>query len=279
MNQVAVVQFCSTGDVEANLAKAEKWIESAVLQGASLVVLPENFALFDSSALLSFAQNQQRLDWLFAKLAAWAKRWSVWIVAGTVPMASRLDGDWVSENRVRAASLVFDDRGELVTRYDKIHLFDVAVADKQGQYRESSYIEPGEQLRVIDTPCGKLGLTVCYDLRFAEQYLKLRELGAQLISVPSAFTHKTGEAHWSLLLQARACETQCYLLGSNQGGWHSESRRSWGESLIANPWGVVVAKVEGEQEGVAVACVDLDYLSKVRQQMPLWEHRQSAGSY
>jgi len=270
---VAVIQMSSTADVSKNLAQAEVLISSAAQQGAKLLFLPENFALLGVGnpyqAGLREALNKEP-ETLRKWLAAMARQHQVWLVAGSIPMANRPDGSLL-DKRVRAVCLVFNERGEEVARYDKIHLFDVDVADEYGAYRESDTVESGDQLVVLDTPCGRLGLAICYDLRFAELFYQLRAQGAEMISVPSAFTATTGEAHWQVLLRARAIETQCYVLAPNQCGQHSEKRHSYGHSLIVDPWGEVVGSL-ADQPGVVCANIDLARVAELRQRMPVAQH-------
>jgi nitrilase len=261
-------------DFEANLSAAERLVRAAAAEGARLVLLPENFALFDSSGLraLACAQGQGELQ---HRLGALARDAGVWLVAGSVPLMRRKDGGEVADGRVRSASLVFDDQGQQRARYDKRHLFDVDVADAQQSHRDSASIEPGSEIVLIDTPCGRLGLSICYDLRFADQYQRVRDAGAELISVPSAFTAVTGAAHWELLLRARAVEFQCYVLGANQGGQHGGGRETWGHSMIVDSWGAVSASLS-LGEGWCSAEINLDELQRLRQRMPVSEHRRRA---
>jgi len=271
---VAVLQMSSSANREANLQCAEGLIEEAAGQGAKLLVLPENFALLGVKDPyqegLREAQNIEE-NTLRKWLSAMARKYGVWLVAGSIPIASRPDGSML-EKQVRAVCLVVNAQGEEVARYDKIHLFDVDVADAYGSYRESDTVEPGDQLVLVDTPCGRLGLTICYDLRFAEQFYQLREQGAEIITVPSAFTAITGAAHWEVLLRARAIETQCYMLAPNQAGQHSTTRHSYGHSMIVDPWGKVSVCLTDET-GVASVAVGLERLADVRRRMPVQQHR------
>ncbi|MFC6669497.1 carbon-nitrogen hydrolase family protein [Marinobacterium aestuariivivens] len=269
---VAVIQMVSGERLEDNLEVAGRLVSRAADGGARLVLLPENFALFDSANLRALAEAGCGLPERVAGLAADA---GVWLVAGSIPQALRPDGAPVAAGRVRSSCLVFDDRGGLRARYDKRHLFDVDVADGQRAYRESDYVEPGETPVLVDTPVGRLGLSICYDLRFAEHYLALRAAGAELIAVPSAFTAVTGAAHWEVLLRARAIETQCYLLGADQGGRHSNRRETWGHSMIVDPWGEVLG-VQDQGEGIVSASLDLDRLRQIRGEMPMQAHREKA---
>ncbi|GGO82831.1 hydrolase [Marinobacterium nitratireducens] len=268
-SRIAVIQMTSGGVLEDNLRVADRLVREAASAGARLVLLPENFALFDSARLRELAGRGDEVRARLADLAAGA---GVWLVAGSLPLAERPDGTPVPAPRVRAACLVFDETGTLRARYDKRHLFDVDVADAQRRYRESDYIEPGETPVVVETPVGCLGLSICYDLRFAQHYQALRDAGAQLITVPSAFTAVTGEAHWELLLRARAVETQCYLLGADQGGRHANGRETWGHSMIVDPWGEVLG-VQTQGEGGVVAEFDRERLRGIREKMPLQMHR------
>jgi nitrilase len=262
-HSVAVVQLSSGADVDRNLATAHALVADAARQGASLVVLPEMFLTLDGA---QFAELAQRQD-IHQQLASWASQLGVWLVAGAIPMPTP-DGD----PRLRSACCVWDDQGELAARYDKIHLFDVNVGDAQGRYLESDRFAPGENVVVVDTPAGKLGLAICYDLRFAELFQALAGKGAELISLPAAFTYRTGEAHWQPLLQARAIEQQCYVLASNQCGWHDDKRQTWGNSQIIDPWGAVLTQL-GQESGVALAEIDREWLQQLRERMPVQEHR------
>ncbi len=277
MTHCAVVQMISGGELEVNLRAMERMVRAAADAGASLVLLPENFALFDSANLRALAQLQGRGE-LQQRLAALAVDTGVWLVAGSIPLSVRADGAEVPAPRVRSACLVFDAKGRLQARYDKRHLFDVDVVDAQRSYRESGYIEPGDEIVVVDTPCGRLGLSICYDLRFAEHYQRLVEAGAELITVPSAFTAVTGAAHWELLLRARAVECQSYILGANQGGLHPNGRETWGHSMIVDPWGDVVAALE-QGAGWCCAPIDHEFLKRIRSTMPVQRHRLLASGH
>lgn len=270
---IAAVQMVSVADVASNLRAAEKLIARAVEQGASLVALPENFAVLDSGPVREFGE-----PWgvegapLQQFLADQAHGHGIWLLGGTVPLTTRPDHGPVEGGRVRAASLLYDPQGQCRARYDKIHLFDVDVDDAQASYRESDTFEPGTRLVVADTPFGGLGLTVCYDLRFPGLYQALTGRGARLVTVPSAFTRVTGEAHWESLLRARAIENQVHVLAPGQGGRHNAKRTTWGHSMIIDPWGTVLACHE-EGEGVAVARIDLDMPDRLRSTMPVSGHR------
>lgn len=278
-NKVAVIQMVSGADVLANLTDAARLITQAANEGARLVLLPENFAVLDGGPLDQYSEAEGesggRIQSLLSDLA---QQHGLFIVGGTMPMSTRpvADGDVpaqaVTIGKVRPASLVFNPQGNQIARYDKIHLFDVTVADKQAQYSESRSFEPGTTPVCIATPFGKLGLSVCYDLRFPELYRQLLKEGAEIFTVPSAFTEVTGAAHWEVLLRARAIENQCYVLAANQGGVHNSSRETFGHSMIVDPWGKVLACVE-KGEGVAIAELDMGMLHELRERMPVQQHQ------
>jgi predicted amidohydrolase len=265
----AVIQMVSQSDVEGNLAQARALLEQAAASGAKLAVLPENFAAMGRRDVAAIGRAEALgegpiLPWL--KLAA--RDLKLWIVAGTVP----LPPEGRPEGKVTACSLLVDDQGQQVARYDKLHLFDVDVADNRGRYRESDDYAHGNNVVVVDTPVGRLGLTVCYDLRFPELYTALREAGAELITAPSAFTAVTGAAHWEILLRARAIETQCYVLAAAQGGVHPGPRETFGHAAIIDPWGRVLAE-QAQGEAVLLAERDSEEQASIRARMPVSNHR------
>ncbi|RPO46086.1 metalloprotease TldD [Pseudomonas aeruginosa] len=230
---IAVIQMVSQDDVTANLAAARRLLEQAAEGGARLAVLPENFAAMGRRDLAELGRAEARgngpiLPWLNSA----ARDLRLWIVAGTLP----LPPDGQPEAKANACSLLIDEHGERVARYDKLHLFDVDVADARGRYRESDDYAFGQKIVVADTPVGRLGLTVCYDLRFPELYTALREAGAELITAPSAFTAVTGAAHWQVLVRARAIETQCYLLAAGQGGAGIDAADLYFQSQVSESW-------------------------------------------
>jgi nitrilase len=273
----------SGADVAHNLARAAALLEEARAAGADVAVLPENFAFMGAHEAdkLAVAELWERPTAATVAgmtrsshtpiqdfLAATARRLSLWIVAGTVPLKT------AEGRRVAAACLVYDAAGNRVARYDKMHLFDVDVpADERGRYRESASIAPGElAIRVVDSPAGKLGLSVCYDLRFPELFRELTRHGAEILCVPSAFTERTGAAHWDVLLRARAIENQCYVVAPGEWGEHPGGRRTYGHSAIFDPWGAALAQREGG-EGVVVAPVPREPLLELRRRFPVLEHR------
>ena len=266
---LAVIQMASQADIQANLANARRLLERAAEAGAQLAVLPENFAAMGRADLPAVGRAEAEgagpiLPWL--KQAAIDLR--LWIVAGPLP----LPADGQPRSKIRACSLLVDDQGQQVARYDKLHLFDAQVSDSRGRYRESDDYAAGDRLVVIDTPVGRLGMSVCYDLRFAELYTALRLAGAELISVPSAFTTVTGQAHWEMLLRARAIETQCYMLAAAQGGEHPGGRLTHGHSSIVDYWGRVISE-QAVGEATLVVGRDTAEQAATRQRMPVVDHR------
>ena len=267
----AVVQMVSGSDVQANLASAGRLIEQAAQAGARLVALPENFALLgrreqDKLAIAEPDGAGPIQDFL----AEMARRHGIHLVGGTIPLRG------ADPQRVRAACLLHGPDGRRLARYDKIHLFDVEVGDLTGggeRYRESASIEPGDALVTVDTDLGCIGLAVCYDLRFPELFRALLARGAEILVLPSAFTETTGAAHWHLLCRARAVENLCYLLAPGQGGQHDNGRRTYGHSLIAGPWGEVLAECTDTGEGIACAQIDLAAMDRLRARFPALQHR------
>ncbi|MDR9424738.1 MAG: carbon-nitrogen hydrolase family protein [Marinobacter sp.] len=273
MTQVAAIQMVSTPDIDGNIAEAERLLRDAADQGAKVAVLPENFAVLATGQMLDAGQKESGDESVIRRfLSEQARKLGLWIVGGSLPVASRPDGSEVS-GRVRAACIVYDDQGEEVARYDKIHLFDAMVEDSHGQYRESDTFEPGDAVVTVDTPAGRLGIAVCYDLRFPELFRALREKGAEWVCLPSAFTWQTGDAHWHALIRARAIENQVWVVAPGQGGQNSSRRKTYGHSLVCDPWGKVVAEVEEEGPGLTIADLDQERLKQVRERMPVWQHR------
>lgn len=268
--RVAAWQMVSTSDWLENQVSLSRGFAQASAAGVKLLVLPENAAIFGAGAQLTLAASgADILSWF----AAQAAEHQLTLVAGTLPLACRPDGLPVPNGRVRSATMVWGPSGELLGRYDKRHLFDVDVADAQGRYQESATYEPGNQVAVINTELGKLGILTCYDLRFPEQARELRRQGAELLVVPAAFTAVTGAAHWQVLLRARAIENQCLVIGAGQGGQHSPQRQTWGHSQIIDAWGVVLAEQQEDGEGLVMATFDGAEQERLRQRMPVEQHR------
>ncbi len=264
---MTAIQMVSGPSVAENLAAAAELLARAAAGGAQLAVLPENFALMgrgeSDKVQVREAEGEGPIQ---AFLAEQAARHRLWLVGGTIPLRTAAD-----DNRVRAACLLFDDRGRQVARYDKVHLFDVQVVGSAERYAESATIEPGDRYVVADTPFGRLGLAVCYDLRFPEQFRALVEQGMEILALPAAFTAATGKAHWETLLRARAIENQCYVIASAQGGKHANGRETYGDSLIIDPWGEILDRLP-EGPGVVLAEFDRERLANIRQQFPVLQH-------
>lgn len=268
-SRLAAIQMNSQDQIEVNLMHALELLTEAAQIGCQLAVLPENFACFAPGQQ---RRTAERFDDIIAAVAQWAHDLNLWIVAGSIPCAYRPNGQRIADGRVRSACLLLDPSGNTVARYDKIHLFDVAVQDSIGQYRESATFEAGDQIVTAKTPFGTLGLMVCYDLRFPEQAIALRQQDAEILTVPSAFTHLTGSAHWQLLLRARAVDSQCIVVGAGQGGWHG-SRQTWGHSAIVDGWGNVLAHTTSKNPTLISTEYDALTLQARRAAMPLMASR------
>ncbi|WP_445660336.1 carbon-nitrogen hydrolase family protein [Acinetobacter sp. F16] len=269
MTLLSVVQMNSQDDIEANFIVIESLIQQSKADGAELIVFPENFVCFaggkQRETATQFEAIQQRLEKL-------AHQYQIWIVAGTLPCPFRPDGSVIADGRVRTVSLcISPERTE--ARYDKIHLFDVQVGDAVGGYQESQFFEPGTDVVVAKTPFGNIGLMVCYDLRFPELALTLRTQGANILTAPAAFTYTTGQMHWQLLLQARAMDSQCDVLGAAQQGWHGEKRQTWGHAGASNSRGQILDIITSEGASLITVPFDLAEQEAVRTSMPLIQHR------
>ncbi|WP_019625513.1 carbon-nitrogen hydrolase family protein [Thioalkalivibrio sp. ALJT] len=268
MNQVAAIQMASGPQPQANLLEAKRLLQEAADKGACLAVLPENFAFMgmQETDVLGIAEKPDGAGPLQAFLAEQARRLGLWIVGGTVPLQTA-DGQ-----RARSACLVFDDHGQQVARYDKIHLFDVRLPDSTEAYTESRVFERGDAVVVVDTPVGRMGLAICYDLRFPELFRALLDRGAEWMVLPAAFTAQTGQAHWDVLLRARAIENQCYILAAAQGGFHVNGRETYGHSSLVDPWGRVVSQLQ-RNPGVLLATLDHAQVARIRSSFPAVDHR------
>lgn len=267
MTKVAAIQLCSSHRVDENLTTAARLIQHAAEQGAKLIVLPEMFAVMglnpNDKVIVKETFGEGKIQNF---LCEQAKKHAVWIVGGTIPIVCD------EPEKVRAVSLLVNDEGRVVARYDKIHLFDVVLSPSE-TYRESDTTQPGDSVIVVDSPFGKIGMSVCYDVRFPELYRAMFNQGAEIFVIPSAFTMKTGEAHWELLARARAVEDFCYVIGACQGGTHSSGRKTYGHSLIINPWGTVIARNTDEEPGVIFAEINLDSLHEIRKAIPVEKHQ------
>lgn len=269
MSKIAAIQMASGPNIQANLEEAAKLIESAVARKAQLVVLPENFAVMAMT-------EQERVDHaekpgagiMQEFLANQSRKHGIWLVGGTIPMVSEVKG------KALAASLLYNDKGEQVARYDKIHMFDVLIEDRLSNesYNESKTTEAGSDTVVVDTPFGKVGMAVCYDLRFPELFRTMNDQGMEICVLPSAFTAITGKAHWEPLVRARAIENQCYMIAAAQGGFHINGRKTYGDSMIVDAWGNILGRLPSGS-GVVVAEIDRDFLQNTRKNFPVLKHR------
>ena len=266
-NRVAAVQMASGPNISANLMEAARLIDMAAKDhGAKLVVLPENFALVGLSehdkVKIREAEGSGPIQDFLANQAA---RHGVWLVGGTIPLKA------YDPQKVRAACMLWDERGRRVAHYDKMHLFDVHISQTGENYAESQTIERGNQPVVVDTPLGKLGLAVCYDLRFPELFRAMLEQGMEVMAVPAAFTAVTGMAHWEILVRARAVENLTYVIAAAQGGYHANGRETYGDSMIVDPWGVVLDRLP-RGSGVVSADIEPARLKSIRRNFPAIQH-------
>ena len=261
--KVAAIQMASGPYVAANLNEAERLIEIAANQGAKLVVLPEYFAIMGLRETDKVAvREEEGKGPIQSFLAKMAKKHKIWLIGGSVPLVSNFP------NKVRNSCLVYDDKGHLAARYDKIHLFGLDLGNEH--YHEEKTIESGDAIKVVDTPFGKIGLSICYDLRFPELYRAMKEVN--IIVVPAAFTDTTGKAHWETLIRARAIENLSYVIASAQGGYHLSGRETHGNSMIVDPWGVILDRLP-RGSGVVISTINPMYQASLRQSLPALKHR------
>ncbi len=261
--KIAAIQMASGPYVTANLSEAERLIEVAANQGAKLVALPEYFAQMGFKETDKVAAREEEGKGPIQQfLKSMAKKHKIWLIGGSVPLVSNFP------NKVRNSCLVYDDQGEQVARYDKIHLFGLNLGNEQ--YHEEKTIESGDVIKVVDTPFGKIGLSICYDLRFPELYRAMKDVN--IIVVPSAFTDTTGKAHWETLVRARAIENLSYVMAPAQGGYHLSGRETHGNSMIVDPWGVVLDRLP-RGSGVVIATMNPKYQASLRASLPALKHR------
>ena len=263
--KVAAIQLNSQPDAEHSLKKAYKWVAMAAGRGASLICLPENFAFLgnEREKLEHSDEISRRVE---QQLPVWAREFGVFVLGGGYPVSA-------GNGKVFNRSSLVNPAGEFLASYDKIHLFDVEISEDE-TWRESATVQPGSHSATVchAENLATIGFSICYDLRFPELYRMLVTKGAELITVPSAFTKPTGEAHWEILLRARAIENSCYVIAPAQTGKHGEKRQTYGHSLIIDPWGKVLADA-GTETGFITADIELDYLSDVRKKLPSLRHR------
>ena len=278
--RVTVVQMTSSYNVTTSLNQLDALVREVEPSSVDAIFLPENFAALAASDVLSIGQSESAYflkaqgnspykSEILPMICALARAKRTWVFAGTMPLAVRPDKTYIEDGRVRAASLVVDPAGNIVARYDKMHLFDVEVSDTTKVYRESATFEPGDQPSVAKTPFATIGLSVCYDLRFPKHYLDLTKLGANVIAVPSAFTRPTGAAHFEALVRARAIENAAFVIAASQSGDHDSGRQTYGHSMVVSPWGEVIDLL-GNEPGLLTLELDLTELETIRRQIPAW---------
>jgi len=271
---IALIQTRTPASPAAAFAHVEPLIRKAAAAGAKLILTPEatNFLIKDAAARAAVLETVGR-DAVVRDLRALAAELGVWLLIGSAIVRSGQAGDDRAANR----SVLIDDAGAVVATYDKLHVYDVDLPTGE-RWRESAAIRPGDAAVAADTPWGRLGLTICYDVRFPRLYRALAKAGAAMISVPAAFTVPTGEAHWEVLLRARAIETGCWILAPAQAGAHEDGRRTWGRSTVVGPWGEVVAKLDHDELGVLFAELDFEAVARARNAVPQLTHdRDFAG--
>jgi len=261
--RIAAVQMVSGPQVDANLKDAARLIESAVKRGARLVALPEYFPIMGLHETDKVrVREEPGAGRIQDFLAGTARRLGIWIVGGSIPLTASVP------DKVRNTCFVYDDHGTVVARYDKIHLFGFEMG--QESYSEPRTIEPGADVVVFDSPFGRIGLSICYDLRFPELYRAMEDV--DLILVPAAFTATTGRAHWEILLRARAIENLAYVLAPAQGGSHENKRETHGDSMLVDPWGVILERLQ-RGPGIVVGDIDLAHTRRLRASLPALDHR------
>lgn len=267
MTKLAAIQMASGSNIQANLDEVAKLITQAASQGAELIVLPENFSQMPMNDNERVANAEEiGVGRVQDFLSTQSKKNNAWIVGGTIPIKSHED------NKAYSSSLLYNNNGEQVARYDKIHMFDVLIEANNETYNESETTMAGEEVVVVDTPMGKLGLSVCYDLRFPELYRTMIDQGMEICALPAAFTAFTGQSHWEPLIRARAIENQCYMIASAQGGYHVNNRQTYGHSMVVNPWGNILGSV-GTGPGVVITELDRAVLETTRSKFQVLNHR------
>lgn len=265
---IALIQTRTPATAAEALAHVEPLIREAAAGGARFILTPEGTNLLEQRRdRRGDVITDEAADVAVLGLQALAAELKIWLLIGSAIVRSGVSGDDRAANR----SLLIDDTGAIVARYDKLHVFDVDLPNGE-IYRESANIRPGDAAAVADTPWGRLGLTVCYDIRFPHLFRQLAKAGASIIAVPAAFTVPTGEAHWETLLRARAIETGAFILAPAQGGAHEDGRKTWGRSTVVGPWGEVIAKLDHDEPGVLFASLDLDAVHRARQAVPALTH-------
>jgi predicted amidohydrolase len=261
--RVACIQLRSGADVDVNLAAADMWITQAAAKGATFIATPENTALIQSNKTQLFAEiSGKNAGKMVEHFSALAKRLNIHLLIGSLPALASADKAF---NR----SYLFDPEGQIKAHYDKMHLFDVQINERE-TWRESATYQAGEDAVLADIEDMKLGMSICYDLRFAALYKHYAVHGAHMLSIPSAFTAISGEAHWEALLRARAIETSSYVIAPAQGGLHDNDRETWGHSMIIDPWGEIIAQLDHQEPGFVVADINRERVEDIRSRIPAW---------
>lgn len=260
--KVAAIQLNSQQDYQENLETTLSLMRSAIRESkAQLLVLPENCFCFGASGLMELVRNNAVV---LEAICGFCQKEKVAVVVGSMPVEAEAARYW-------SQSILISPEGKVIQRYNKVHLFDASVADAHGAYRESDQYQAGNRVAVGTVLGAQLGLSICYDLRFPALYQSMRMQGAEVLTVPAAFTYVTGQAHWEVLIRTRAVETQCFVVAANQCGSHSKGRSTWGHSMIVDPWGRVLAEC-GQEPSYCVAELDFSVLTEVRRKMPITEH-------
>lgn len=273
----AVCQVTATPDVEANFSACKQLVEEAKERGASMVLLPEGFDYIGSSREETLSLSQDLEGDTMSRYKELARRLDVWLSLGGFHERGH---NWEADRRIYNSHIIINNKGDIVSVYRKSHLFDVELPDKGVSLKESGFTIPGPSLvPPVQTPIGKVGLGICYDLRFPELSIALQRQGAEILTYPSAFTVATGAAHWEVLLRARAIETQCYVLAAAQVGRHHDKRSSYGHAVAVDPWGEVVGDCGGENPGLVMVEINLDKVASTRRNMPVQQHRRDTGFY
>lgn len=267
MERIGLIQMTSSSDVNENLTYIEQQTTLLAKQGAKWVVTPENAVVFGNKENYHSSAEELGDGPIQARISRLALEQQVWILIGSMPIL-RTSSD---TQGVTTTSVLFNPQGHIVAHYDKLHMFDVDVADGHKRYRESETFTSGNDIVVAETPFAKLGLSICYDVRFPNLYAELRRLGAQILLVPAAFTAVTGKAHWEVLLRARAIENQCWVIAVGQGGHHACGRETWGHSMVISPWGDIIASLEQDAASLVVD-IELEQIESVRAAMPISAH-------
>ena len=266
MAKVASIQLSSGPNIQANLLEVDKYLEQISKTDSKLVVLPENFALMpeNDSEFLTYAETEGSgpiQDFISDK----AKGYKLWIIAGTIPIKTN------NPKKVTSTTYVYNDKGEVVSRYDKVHLFDVELPNSDESYNESEVFQSGKDLKVLETPAGIVGLAICYDLRFPELFRLQESSNVEILVIPSAFTEQTGRVHWETLVKARAIENLCYVVTSCQDGYHISGRQTHGNSMIVNPWGQILSRLESGS-GFIESEINMKKLNSIREKFPVLDH-------